>query len=139
MNIVIKQIDPAEHASAQEFYTRVGYLQPIKPEDIVFCAFENHRIVGIVRLAPEHDFLVLRGMQIASSRQRNGLGTEMIKVLEKKVDKLCYCLPHAWLENFYGQIGFKKIPDSEAPPHLYQRLIEGRKIHPKLIVMKREV
>jgi hypothetical protein len=49
----------------------------------------------------------------------------------------CFCLPHAWLEGFYGIIGFAGIEDDDAPPHLRIRLAESRRKHPQLIVMRR--
>ena len=125
---------------AQEFYSTVEYYSEIQPSDIVFSAYENDDIIGVVRIAPENGSLVLRGMMIAPSHQRKGIGTLMIKELEKSIgDQDCYCIPHDWLEGFYGQIEFKKIVDNEAPQHLQERILENRKKYPHLIMMKRSV
>ncbi len=125
---------------AQEFYSSVGYYSEIQPDDIVFSAKDDDKIIGIVRIAPEEGTLVLRGMMIAESHQRKGIGTMMIKRLEQSIgERDCFCIPHAWLEGFYGQIGFKKIEDGLAPIHLQARIKENRKKYPHLIMMKRSV
>jgi hypothetical protein len=49
----------------------------------------------------------------------------------------CFCLPHAWLEGFYGIIGFAKIEDGEIPLHLLKRLGEYSRKHSQLIIMRR--
>lgn len=123
---------------AQEFYSSVEYFSKIQPEDIVFSAYEGGRIIGVVRIAEEHDVLVLRGMMVATAFQRKGVGTLMIKELEKAIgDRDCYCIPHDWLQGFYGQVGFTQIDSTQAPPHLEQRIKEYRRQYPDLIMMKR--
>src|SRR5215510_9151537 len=88
---------------------------------------------GAVRLSPENRVLVLRGMMIAPSRQRQGIGARMLSEASKLMgSQECFCLPHGWLEGFYGIIGFAKIDDHDAPPHLRERLAEGRKKYPQL-------
>ena len=78
------------------------------------------------------------GDMIAPDFQRHGTGTRMLQELERHIGpKDCFCLPHGWLEGFYGQIGFKKIADEHAPLHLQERLKENRKKYPQLIAMQR--
>ncbi len=136
--MIIEKIDPSDFQKAQDFYSSVGYTPKIQQSDIVLCAFEESKIIGVVRIAHEHEVLVLRGMMIAEEHQRQGLGTKMIKKLEHSIGKNdCFCIPHDWLEGFYGQIGFIKTEDCLGPKHLQTRLIEVRKEHPHLILMKR--
>jgi N-acetylglutamate synthase-like GNAT family acetyltransferase len=138
MKTVIKQLPEEAFAAAQNFYATVGYHTPIGSKDLVLAAFNENEIIGLVRLAPELDFIVLRGMMIAPSYQRHGLGSAMLFKLKDSIGSAtCYCLPHDWLQGFYGQIGFEKFAESEAPPHLMERLTEGQKKYPNMIIMKR--
>ena len=124
--------------NVQKFYTTVQYYSKIQPDDVVFSCYENDQIIGVVRLAPEKEVFVLRGMMIAPSHQRKGIGSLMLKELEKEIiAQDCFCIPHDWLESFYGQIGFKKIEDSSAPSHLRDRITAYKKDYPQLIMMKR--
>lgn len=136
--IIIVREDRENFQAVQTFYSSCGYLQLIQSSDIVVTASTQAEIVGVVRLAFEENIVVLRGMQVASLLQRQGIGSLMLKEIEKHIGfKDCFCLPHGWLESFYGQVGFFKISDHEAPPHLNKRLIENRKKHSQLIAMKR--
>lgn len=133
------QVDsPQNYSSVQNFYKSVGYLHPLEADATVISASKNNQIIGIVRLAFEHGCVVLRGMQVEQPYQRFGIGSLMLKELEKQIgDRDCYCLLHGWLQSFYGQIGFKKISPIEAPTHLRQRFAENQKKYPLLIIMKR--
>jgi N-acetylglutamate synthase-like GNAT family acetyltransferase len=124
--------------SAMEAFYAFGYFQAITADCVVISAKAREKIVGAVRLSPESGVLVLRGMQIAPSYQRQGIGTRMLREIAKFMgSRECFCLPHSWLEGFYGIIGFAKIEDAEAPLHLLERLAEYRKKHSQLIVMRR--
>ncbi len=48
---------------------------------------------------------------------------------------MCWCIPYQWLEGFYNQIGFKKVPENQVPLFFQERVVETRKIHPQVIVM----
>jgi N-acetylglutamate synthase-like GNAT family acetyltransferase len=121
----------------QAFYASVGYSGIATTNCAVVTAKCGDNIVGAVRLASEDGALVLRGMRIAPPYQRQRIGTRMLWEVSKILGaRECFCLPHAWLEGFYGIIGFAKIEDGEAPPHLLERLSESRKKHPQLIVMR---
>jgi N-acetylglutamate synthase-like GNAT family acetyltransferase len=138
--ITILRETAADFTDVQAFYASVGYFQAITADCVVISAKAEDKIVGAVRLSQESGVLVLRGMQIAQSYQRQGIGTRMLWVLSKFIgSQECFCLPHAWLEGFYGIIGFAKIEDAEAPPHLLERLAESRKKHSQLILMRRAV
>jgi N-acetylglutamate synthase-like GNAT family acetyltransferase len=128
----------ASLSEVQTFYASVGYFQVVTADCIVISARSRDTIVGVVRLSPENGVQVLRGMRIAPSYQRRGIGARMLWEISKFVrSQECFCLPHAWLEGFYGIIGFARIEDDDAPPHLRKRLAESRRRHPQLIVMRR--
>jgi N-acetylglutamate synthase-like GNAT family acetyltransferase len=128
----------ARFSEVQTFYASVGYFQVVTADCIVISARCRGTIVGVVRLSPENGVQVLRGMMIAPSYQRRGIGTRMLWETSKFMNPSeCFCLPHAWLEVFYGTIGFARIEDDDAPPLLWKRLAESRRKHPQLIVMRR--
>jgi len=138
-SIIISKATRAEHVAVQAFYASVGYFSAIQPTDTVLVAREEARIVGTVRLAYEHGHTVLRGMYIATDMHRKGLGTQLLQALTAEIGSAdCYCLPNDWLEGFYGQIGFTRVPDTQAPPHLYERTISYRNEYPRTIVMLRK-
>jgi GNAT superfamily N-acetyltransferase len=140
-NITITKAAPSDYPAAQEFYASVGYFSPIQPSDTVLVVRSGERIVGAVRLAYEHGHTVLRGMYLAPDFQGKGVGSRLLKALAAEVGSAdCYCLPTSdALEGFYGQVGFVKVPDTQAPPHLYERMIGYRKKdYPGSIVMLRK-
>lgn len=140
-DILIRVLAFAEHPQAQGFYGSVGYMDRISADSLVVAAFERDTgmMIGAVRLCTESGDLLLRGMMVASGRQRQGVGSLMVRELEKHIgNRTCYCLPHDWLTGFYGQIGFVTIPDDLAPGHLQERLHRYRAgPYPHVLVMRR--
>lgn len=138
-NVKIRRLKNDEFNSAAAFYKLEGYAQAIQKHDRYYAAFYKDNIIGLVRLAFENSTYVLRGMRIKPKFQLFGIGTKLIKLLEEDIGSSeSYCIPHGWLDNFYGQIGFKTIRSKpEAPEFLNERLVENQKKYPQLILMKR--
>lgn len=138
--VAIRKLTHDEFDLAQEFYQSVGYGQA-QPSDRFFGAFDDSHLVGLVRLAFENETWVLRGMLIKPQYQFFGIGAKLIKLLATDLgNQECFCLPHGWLDGFYGLIGFKQVNDLEKTPRfLQERLHENRKQHPQLILMRRSV
>lgn len=79
---------------------------------------------------------MLRGVQIALNYQRQGIGTCILNAINSLIEHdVCWCIPYKWLEGFYHQIGFKKVPESQAPLFLQKRIAEARITHPQVIMM----
>lgn len=137
--IEIRKLSPSEFEVAESFYKSVGYVQTIQPQDKFFAAFDESEMVGLVRLAFENGHWVLRGMQIKPKYQFFGVGTRLIRLLEIDLgSEPCFCLPHGWLNKFYGQIGFVSIASMTGiPSFLCERLKMNQKKYPHLILMKR--
>lgn len=137
--VEVKKLTKVEFDWAASFYKSVGYVQTIQPEDKFFGAFYAGEMVGLVRLALECGHWILRGMQVKPEFQFFGIGSKLIKLLEIDLkNEICYCLPHGWLDKFYGQIGFQKVESLEhCPPFLAERLNENIKKYPQLILMMR--
>jgi len=93
----------------------------------VIATFADNVIIGVGRISYENNLPVLRGMQVAESYQHQGIGMQLLKILSDIIGtEECYCIPHAWLERFYGKICFKKILETEAPLFLQQRIQKNR-------------
>jgi GNAT superfamily N-acetyltransferase len=89
-------------------YSQWGYGGGITPADTAWLAEAAGELIGVVRVAPEHGTLVLRGMRIAEQWQRLGIGTRLLAAVGSWLDegRKCYCVPYTHLVHFYGQIGF---------------------------------
>ncbi|MEM9916841.1 MAG: GNAT family N-acetyltransferase [Bacteroidota bacterium] len=137
--IDIRTLQPQEVAKAQAFYKTQNYLTSIQANDIVLVAEKGDRFVGIVRLCPEENFLVLRGMFVdLPYYQRKGIGKQMLQSLASLFGaQEVYCLPYDHLQDFYGVIGFKKINAADAPTVMRDRLQKYSKRFDGLILMKR--
>jgi hypothetical protein len=55
-------------------YSEWRYGGGITPADTAWLADAAGELIGVVRVAPEHGTLVLRGMRIAEQWQRRGIG-----------------------------------------------------------------
>jgi GNAT superfamily N-acetyltransferase len=105
-------------------YSQWGYGGGITPADTAWLAEAAGELIGVVRVAPEHGTLVLRGMRIAEQWQRLGIGTRLLTAVGSWLDegRKCYCVPYTHLVHFYGQIGFVEIATAAAPTFLSSRV-----------------
>lgn len=139
MNVIIQIILKEQHKDAQAVYTSLGYMAEIKPTDIVIVAKDEDTIVGLVRLETDMSVCVLRGMQVLPAYQRQGIGTKLLEKLNEVVaGRETWCIPHGWLTEFYGQIGFIQVPEDTAPEFLQERIKLARQKWPQVILMKKE-
>lgn len=112
----------ADTATIAAAYSRMGYAGGISPDDTAWLAEMAGEWIGVVRVAPEHGVLVLRGMRIVERWQRRGIGTRMLAEVGSWLgSRPCYCIPHSHLAGFYGQIGFVEIAPAAAPAFLSSR------------------
>ncbi len=120
MAVEVQREPPGAFPELQAFYVSTGSSAKIAPGDTVVSAREEGRVVGLVRLAPEAGVLVLRGMTVANPRR--GVGSELLRALEPIIgERDCYCLCPRRLEGFFGKIGFVRLAETAAPPHLKAR------------------
>ncbi|MBU6299547.1 MAG: GNAT family N-acetyltransferase [Alphaproteobacteria bacterium] len=137
-SVSLEMLPMSRFQEAQAFYATVGYFDAIADDCSVFAAQLDGRIIGVARLAPENGVMVLRGMMVAKQHQRNGVGARLLQFMAPRMaGSDVFCLPHGWLEEFYGQVGFVKIDPSEAPEHLQERLTKQRPKYPEMIIMAR--
>ena len=84
---------------------------------------------------------MLRTMMVDEAHRRRGLGRTLLDVYARYVDALgvrdIFCLPFAPLGDFYGTIGFRRVPSEDAPPFLRARLNRYRLHGDSSICMRR--
>lgn len=119
---IIRPAKPDDIEDIKVFYSQCGYGGGLSEEDLIFIAQLEAEIVGAVRLCPDTDFFVLRGMQILAPFQRQGIGTQLLQMCtEQLVDRVCYCIPWQHLQSFYQQAGFQEVSSIEVPVLLRER------------------
>jgi GNAT superfamily N-acetyltransferase len=119
-------------------YSEWGYGAGIAPNDTAWLSEVAGALIGVVRVAPEHGTLVLRGMRIAERWRRLGIGSRMLTAVASWLNgRECYCVPYAHLVHFYGQIGFVEISPDAAPAFLSSRVAEYKRRSLSVLVMVR--
>ena len=123
----IRQAKPQDLEEIKAFYSRCGYGGGLRKEDLILIASSNSQLVGVVRLCPEQDVLVLRGMQVLKPFQRQGIGKRLLQTCTEHIEnRICYCIPWTHLRWFYQQGGFEKVA-SDVPDFLRERFERYRK------------
>jgi N-acetylglutamate synthase-like GNAT family acetyltransferase len=118
----ISQAIRTDYEDIKSFYHQCGYGGGLNEKDLILIARLEAKIIGAVRLCPERDFCVLRGMQVLAPFQRQGIGKQLLlSCTECLVDRVCYCIPWQHLSALYQQAGFQEIYPREAPVMLRER------------------
>ena len=95
-------------------------------------------MIGIVRKTVEHGTVMLRGMHIAPTESRQGIGTQLLRAFERTLDtRDCLCIPYTHLVSFYGLAGFTPLEEATAPAFLQERLANYRARGRSVLVMRR--
>jgi GNAT superfamily N-acetyltransferase len=138
MNVLVRLAQSADFHQIASTYDAWGYGGGIKPEDTAWLALVEDEPVGVVRVAAENGTFVLRGMRIAESQRRQGIGSRMLSVIAEWLDdRECYCVPYVHLAKFYGQVGFSEIAPAEAPSFLVDRAADYRRRGLDVLLMVR--
>ena len=117
-----RMVRSGEIPRIQSFYQSCGYDSPLEATDVILLFEEDQEIKAAVRLCREEGVVVLRGMQVREDCQRQGIGSSLLEYTRSVLGgDLCFCIPYAYLEDFYGQIGFSRIDPSDAPAFLNER------------------
>ena len=119
--VVVRLGAPRDLPAVEAMYREWHYRGGVHPEDGLVVADDGGCVVGVVRLTREHGYTMLRGMRLQPEYHRGGIGTRMLRLFVQQLDDDCYCVPYAHLLGFYGQVGFRVLPRSDAPPFLAER------------------
>jgi N-acetylglutamate synthase-like GNAT family acetyltransferase len=121
--IIISQAKPHDIEDIKVFYSQCGYGGGLNEQDMILIAQLEAKIVGAVRLCPDTNFFVLRGMQVLAPYQRQGIGTQLLQACtERLVDQVCYCIPWQHLQSFYQKARFQEVSPVRVPALLHERL-----------------
>ncbi len=121
--IVLREGCREDISEINALYRRLGYKGAATTSDFLLVADKSGVIIAAVRICDEVGHLVLRGMYVAEQYRFQGIGTTMLKQLEKVIENRdCYCIPWSTLTTFYGKGGFRVADVSDAPAHLKERL-----------------
>jgi len=137
--IAVNSVGAADLAEIEEFYNKtVGYGGGVSQSDFTLAARLDGSLVGAVRLCVENGIIVLRGMQVASAFQRQGIGRALLDHCVPFLNRgPAYCVPYEHLTDFYGQVGFIVTPPELLPAFLAERLAEYVATSRRTLAMKR--
>ena len=127
MTVAVRVGTSADLPAVAELYRAWNYRTKALPTDQLVVAEDAGRVIAVVRHVVEHGHHMLRGMRVQPAYQRSGIGSRMLEAFVKQLgEHECFALPYVHLLGFYGQVGFREIQESEAPPHLIERLASYR-------------
>lgn len=134
----ILQAKPQDLGEVKAFYSHCGYGGGLKKEDLILIARSKSQLVGVVRLCPEQSALVLRGMQVITPFQRQGIGKQLLETCTQHLgNRICYCIPWTHLRLFYQRGGFEEVASAEVPNFLRKRFEEDLGRGMKVSIMHR--
>ena len=137
-NIAFRIAAPEEYPRIEAVYVAWGYRGGVLPTDVVYLSEANGELIGIVRRTCEYGLVMLRGMYVAPQKRRRGIGSQLLaRFVSDLDDVICFCVPLAHLQTFYGQGGFVPIPDQAAPEFLRDRMAKYRGDGLDVLVMRR--
>lgn len=123
MNLWITQPARGYISEIKRFYSSVEEYVEIGGNEQILTMRRGKSIVGSIRLVKHRSYYVLRTLNVAPSKQRQGIGTQLVRNLIKLVPEksVIYCLPYSHLERFYKKFGFKRITPKRLPQMMYRR------------------
>lgn len=134
---LVREGVPADSRAVGRFYASVGYSGSVEPGDRFWLAREGRSVIGAVRLASENGVPVLRGLYVAPSARRSGVGRSLrAALLEAVGERECFCIPFSHLRAYYAECGFGPV-DASAPAFLKRRLEEYRRRGLDVLLMRR--
>lgn len=116
-----------EYPRVEAAYEARGYHGGVSLEDVLYVAERRTELVTVVRRTQEHDLVLLRGMYVAPSLQRQRFGSRLLDVFVDDVqDAPCYCVLYSHLQDFYGRVGFPPLFGEAMRSFLRKRLASYR-------------
>ena len=98
-----------------EPYMPLDHLESEISKGVVFwVAEEDGRLLGVMGIQDKGDVALVRHAYVASSLQRSGVGTKLLRHVEGLVDKpilIGTWAAAAWAIDFYRRNGFSVVPN----------------------------
>ena len=136
--VSIRRARLSEMPEVRRLYDAAGYRATVSERAVVFAAHHAGELVGVARLEPEEATLVLRGMQVRTDHQGQGIGMALLTAVAEHLGNApCYCVPYTHLRAFYGRVGFVELSTAACPLFLNLRATEYRSRGLDVIVMGR--
>ena len=123
MSVAFGRVTTEGRVDVEAFYRReLKRDVPLESDQEVFAARDDGIIVAALRLCPEAGTLLLRTVVVAGDRRGQGIGRTLLGEASAAIGRReCWCFPWAYLERFYGAIGFMRVADSTVPAALLHR------------------
>ena len=100
-----------------EPYMSAGDLETQIAEGVVFWIAEQEgRLLGVMGIQDKGDVALVRHAYVASTTQRSGVGTKLLRHVESLVDKpilIGTWAAASWAIDFYRRNGFDMVPDGD--------------------------
>lgn len=138
---VIERLAPIQFPLVNRFYKEAGHKGKARGDDIVYVVREQGKIIAAVRLCPTQpphsEWLLLRGMWVLPSKQRQGIGSElMVALMHALSDRKIWCYPFRHLEAFYGLFGFSTLLPEMAPEFMAGPFEAYSRAGKKILIMQ---
>lgn len=109
-------------AADQPTIRQIVYRARINPLGLDWRCFlvaeEDGRIVAIGQIKPHADgSRELASLAVISSRQGQGIGSAMVRMLQARNSAPLYLTCRAGLQTYYARFGFRTITPDEMPPY----------------------
>jgi len=138
--IHIQQLDPIKLPLVQKLYKQFYPSAKAKKDELIFVAYCQNELSGVVRFRPVDKFRLLTGMLVAPDYRGHGIGHALMQYSKQQVlTQGDYCFAYQHLAEFYSQHGFTSIPAEALPPALRQLFSRYTSAGKKLISMKFEI
>ncbi len=135
-------------AADQKTITRIVRAAKINPMDLDWKRFlvaeEKGKIIGVGQVKEHRDgSRELASIAVIPERQRQGVGSEIIRTLLSQEEGLLYLMCREDAASFYARFGFSRVAVEEMTPyfkrmHRLTNSFLARKIGMEIIVMKRD-
>ncbi|MGY0217463.1 GNAT family N-acetyltransferase [Endozoicomonadaceae bacterium StTr2] len=114
-DINFSQVTGDQLGLVNRFYTANGHKGKCHREDQVFIARDKQQIIAAVRFTQKGKVWLLRGLWVALTRRRQGIGQALLQYCMPRFDTPVWCYPYDHLIMFYHNAGFLEQTDKQAP------------------------
>ncbi len=99
-------------------YMSLEELQAEIQAGVLFWGYEeNSRLIAVMGIQDKRKVTLIRHAYVNTARQNRGIGSRLLKHLERKTDKSILIGTWAgipWIVRFYTKNGYRLLPEAEA-------------------------